>query len=107
MAQFKLIATVVFLILFILSIALNVVLGVLLKNNEQRIELTEVKRENLRLKREAEIKELYIKEVKEIKKERATIYNQIEGAGTNEEIVNIISNIVYYNNSIVPDSNGQ
>lgn len=107
MAQFKLIATVVFLILFILSIALNVVLGVLLKNNEQRIELTEVKRENLRLKREAKIKELYIKEVKEIKKERATIYNQIEGAGTNEEIVNIISNIVYYNNSIVPDSNGQ
>ena len=101
----KLVLTIVFIALFSLSIALNVVLIVVIKNNDQKVELNKLKIENLTMKRQAEANLLYAKEIKSIKKERETIYFEIEGAETNEEILNIISHIVDYNNNLVSDDN--
>ena len=101
----KLVLMVVFIALFSLSIALNVVLIVVIKNNDQKVELNKLKIENLTMKRQAEVNRLYAKEIKSIKKERETIYLGIEEAGTNEEILNIISDIIDYNNFLVSDDN--
>lgn len=107
MAKIKLIGTIVFLVLFLVSISANIIMFVLIRNNEQKIELTGLRRENERLKRQAEINSLYVKKIKSIKKEREYIYSKIKEAGTDEEILNIVSDIVNYNNFLVSDDSGE
>ena len=102
MAKVKMILTIIFTVLFIVSIALNVIFAVILKNQDMKNELLEVKKENYRLKREAEILELYKEEKKQIAKKKAGYFKIIEG-GDNEKIDSIIFDLISVNNALVPN----